>query len=42
MNLKMSENSKHNKEYDAAISDDDEEIEEESNQSPSEKQKSRS
>ena len=38
----MRENSKHNKEYDASVSDDDEEIEEESNQSPSEKQKRRS
>ena len=32
----MSEDSKHNKEYDASVSEDDEEIEEEFNQSPSE------
>ena len=35
----MSEDIKHNKEYDASVSEDDEEIEEESNQSHSEKQK---
>ena len=35
----MREDSKHNKEYDASVSKDDESIEEESNQSLSEKQK---
>ena len=38
----MSEDRKHNKEYDTSVSEDDEEIEEDSNQSPSEKQKKRS